>query len=153
MARVTFMQEAGAASQTFRFEDEFLVVAQADDRTAGEFALGYLDLDLDALRHEPARRRLLRANRIYARVPLAAAKKGRTEIAIWRDAQAPAILAELTARWREARRRAVIIDFDAEPRAEMARFEALMGRGLVSAEEAAAAIARIAARASAALDQ
>jgi hypothetical protein len=68
---------------------------------------------------------------------------------VWRDDQADAIVSELKTRWREARRRAVAVDFYADPRREIARFETLLSRGIVSAEECAAAVGRIAAKASA----
>jgi hypothetical protein len=158
MARVCFIQEAGEASQTFRFEDDRLVVAEADARTAREFALAYLDVDLNTPREEPPRRGLFGAFRnparhVYARFPLFEPRRGRETIEVWADKQAQEIVAQLSARWREARRRAVTVDFSADPRHEIQRFQTLLGRGIVSAEEGAAAVARIAAKASAALSQ
>jgi hypothetical protein len=157
MARVCFIQEIGAASQTFRFEDDRLVVAEADARTAREFALDYLDLDLDRPRAEPPRRglwaALRRRARVHARFALFEPRRGREEVVVWADAQAKDIVAELTTRWRDARRRAVKVDFDAEPRLEIRRFEILLRRGLVSAEECAVATARIVAKANAAASQ
>lgn len=158
MARACFIQEAGEASQTFRFEDDRLVVAEADARAAREFAVGYLDVDLESLRPEPPQRGFwaalrLRAPRLHARFALFEPRRGRDELVMWSDAQAKDIVAELTTRWREARRRAVTVDFEADPRREIQRFEVLLRRGLVSAEECAAATARIAAKASARMSQ
>ena len=154
MASTVFFQEAGGASQTLRFEDGRLVVTQSDARSARELTLSYLDIDLEgAAPAEPEPRGLKRAlaafkgPRVHARFALFAPR--REALVVWRDAQAGEIVAELKKRWREARRRAVTVNFDAEPRREIARFETLLNRALVSAEECAAAVARIAARATA----
>lgn len=160
MAGVCFIQEAGEASQTFRFEDDRLVVAQADSRSASEFAFRYLDLDLETPREAPPRglRAALSAlarpaRRIHARFALFEPRRGREAIAIWADAQAQDIVAQLSMRWREARRRAVAVDFAANPRDEIKRFQTLLARGIVSAEECAVAMARIAANTRAASPQ
>lgn len=154
MASMVFFQEAGAASQTLRFEGTRLVVTESDAKAARELNLSYLDVDVDGPSPpEPSPRGLKRAlaalpgagPRIYARYALFAPRRG--ALAIWRDAQAEAIVAELKTRWREARRRAVSVDFGAEPRREIARFELLLNREIVSAEECAVALARIAAKA------
>ena len=153
MASVVFMQEAGPASQTLRFEDERLVVMQSDERSAREVQLAYLDVDLDGpAPPPPPRRGLLAALRrsgptVQAAFGLFSPRRGAVEV--WRDGQEDAIVGELKRRWREARRQAVRVNFAADPRREIARFETLLARGIVSAEECAAALARIAARASA----
>ena len=151
MARVCFIQEMGEASQTFRFEDDRLVVAESDARTAREFELPYLELDLQTPSEEPPRRGLLArlinpARRVHARFALFEPRRGRDAIAIWAGEQAQDIVAELSQRWRDARLRAVTVDFASDPRREIGRFQLLMERGIVSAEEAAAAVARIVAK-------
>jgi len=158
MASAVFIQEAGAASQTLRFEDGGLVVTQSDARSAREITLSYLDIDLEGpAPAEPEARGLKRVlsaltgPRIHARFALFAPR--RDALVVWQDAQAPEVVSELKRRWREARRRAVAVDFHAAPRREIARFETLLTRGIVSVEECAAAVARIAARATAGCDQ
>ena len=156
MARVCFIQEAGEASQTFRFEDDRLVVAESDARTAREFAIPYLEIDLETPRAVAPKRGLFAAFKRPSpriRFALFEPRRGCEAIEVWADAQAQQIVAELAARWREARRRAVTVDFSANPRDEIQRFQTLLGRGIVSAEECAAAVARVAARASAGFSQ
>jgi hypothetical protein len=152
MANVFFVQEAGAASQTFRFEDDRLVAAEADARQAREVHLAYLDLDLEAPPAPPPRRGLFGlfknpARRIHARFALFKPRRGWDAVTVWADAQAQDIVDELSARWRRARRQAATVDFSAPPREELQRFQTLLERGVVSAEECAAAAVRILARA------
>jgi hypothetical protein len=64
-------------------------------------------------------------------------------IRVLHEGQRERILAELQDRWSRARKDLVRIDFAADPEREGARFRALRARGVVSAEECAAAIARI----------
>lgn len=64
---------------------------------------------------------------------------------IWRDGQHERIEAELQARWKAQRRVIVRVDFTADPVRESDRFRALAQRGVVTAEECAVALARIAA--------
>ena len=68
------------------------------------------------------------------------------KLVIWGDAQRDIIVAELASRWRVMRRRAVEVDFSAAPAQEIQRFQDLRARGIVNAEECAAAIKRISAR-------
>jgi hypothetical protein len=80
------------------------------------------------------------------RYALLAPRRRQDILEIWPDAQHDRIVAEMAARWRAMRRRAVRVDFDADPACEIARFEGLRARRVVDAEECAAAIARIEAR-------
>ena len=151
MASVVFIQEVGGASRTFRFEDRRLVVTESDARSAREVTLSYLDIDIEGpAPPDPPRRGLLSkltrsAPSVHAAFAMFSPRRG--ALVVWRDAQSATIVSELKSRWREARRRAVAVDFDIQPHREIARFETLLTRGLISAEECAAAVARIAARA------
>jgi hypothetical protein len=80
------------------------------------------------------------------RYALLAPRRRQEILEIWPDAQHDRIVAEMAARWRAMRRRAVRVDFHADPAGEIARFQALRARRVIDAEECAAAIARIAAR-------
>ena len=144
-----FVQDAGRRSQTLRFEPGRLVVASADAASAREIALGYCDIDIDAQTSVKPRRGLAFWRPVAGATcyPVVAGRRCGETLEIWRDAGHDAIVAQLTLRWRAARRELVRIDFDADPIREMERFAALMARGLVSAEECAAAVARIVAKA------
>jgi len=80
------------------------------------------------------------------RYALLAPRRGSLIVEIWPDAQHDRIVAEMAARWKAMRRRAVRVDFDADHAREIGRFEALRARRVIDAEECAAAIARIKAR-------
>ena len=68
-------------------------------------------------------------------------------IKVLHDAKRDRIVGELQARWTAVREELVRIDFSADPNFEAARFQRLRDRGMVTAEECDAAIARIAAAA------
>ena len=87
-----------------------------------------------------------RDGRETTRYALLTPKRRGETLEIWPDAQHDRIVAEMAARWRAMRRRAVRADFTAEPAREIERFKALRERRVVDAEECAAAIARIEAR-------
>ena len=160
---VSFVQESGRRSQTLRFEPDLLVWASADDRGARELSLAYYDIDV-----KRGRASVVSGVRwpIYAglallgaaaavgwrggagatRYALIAPKRRGQTLEVWPDAQHDRIVAEMAARWKAMRRRAVCVDFDADPAREILRFEALRARRVIDAEECAAAIARIKAR-------
>jgi hypothetical protein len=139
---MSFVQESGRRSQTLRFEPDRLVLVSADDAQASELSLAYHDVDVK--RGEVFReRRAWFARRRATRFALMAPRRRREWLEIWGDAQHDRIIAELTARWAEARRRLVCVDFSADPLSEIERFRALCERGLIDAGECAAAIARI----------
>jgi hypothetical protein len=87
-----------------------------------------------------------RGGRETTRYGLLAPKRRGETLEIWPDAQHDRIVAEMAARWKAMRRRVVCVNFEAEPAREIARFRALCERGVIDAEECAAAIARIEAR-------
>jgi hypothetical protein len=64
-------------------------------------------------------------------------------IRVLHEGQRERIVAELQRRWTEARQNLVRINFAADPDRETARFRTLCARGLIDAEECAAALARI----------
>jgi hypothetical protein len=64
-------------------------------------------------------------------------------IRVLHEGQRERIVAELQRRWAEARQELVRIDFAADPDREATRFRTLCARGLIDAEECAAAIQRI----------
>jgi len=90
-----------------------------------------------------------RGGREATRYALLAPKRRGETLEVWPDAQHDRIVAELARRWKAMRRRAVRVDFDADPAREIERFQALRERRVVDAEECAAAIARIEARSAA----
>jgi len=143
---VSFVQEAGRRSQSLRFEPDRLVLASADDRSARELSLAYYDTDVRRAVTSVAGR-LWRRDGAATRYALLAPKRRGETLEIWPDIQHDRIVAEMAARWKAMRRRVVRIDFGADAAHEMARFEALRQRRVIDAEECAAAIARIAARA------
>ena len=143
-----FVQEEGRRTQTLRFGPDRLAVASADDAGAREIVLDYCDIDIAAPQAAPPRRAAFwRRGPGATRFPIVAGRRRGEFLEVWRDAQHDAIVAELAARWKETRLSRVRVDFAADPAREIQRFGALMERGLISAEECAAAIARIAANA------
>jgi hypothetical protein len=143
-----FHQEAGRRAQTWRFAPDRLMLARADATGAAEIALAYCDIDIDAAATIAPRGPPWRRQPGATRFPVVAGRRQGEALEVWRDAHHDSIVAELAARWKASRRALVRVDFSADPGREMQRFEALMRRGIVSAEECAAAIARIAASAS-----